>query len=165
MKEFWKDVPGHDDLYEASNTGRIKRKKTGRILSQRLEPMGYLRVKMFNKNNVPSDYRVHRIIALTFITKNQKKNNVNHIDGNKINNNVSNLEWVTRSENTKHAYRTGLANKQGENHHNAILSEKDVLNIRRLYGNGVSQADLHRKYSLNRTTISDIVRHLAWQHI
>lgn len=102
-KEIWKDVVGYEGLYQVSNLGRIKRKD--HILYKTLR--NYYGVKLC-KNNIKCFKYIHRIVAQAFIPNPENKSQVNHIDGNKLNNCVDNLEWVTRSENTKHAYKIGL---------------------------------------------------------
>lgn len=118
--EIWKDIPGYEGLYQASNLGNIRsldhkimqkgvngkliiHKYKGKILKGWVQNTGYLTVSLNNKK-----YSVHRIVAQTFIHKIDGKTFVNHIDGNKLNNKVENLEWCTNAENIQHAYRNGL---------------------------------------------------------
>lgn len=101
--EIWLDVKDHPK-YEVSNYGNIRNKRTGKILKQILNrPGGYLRVGMDGKHQY-----VHRIVADTFFDGNHAGIDVNHIDGNKRNNHISNLEWCTRKENIQHAYNNEL---------------------------------------------------------
>ena len=108
-KEIWKDIPGYEGLYQASNLGRIKKiwKTKETIMKPSLQKEGYLRIGLV-KNSKRKSYQVHRLIALCFIDNIYNKKYVNHIDGNKQNNNADNLEWVTASENLKHAYDNNL---------------------------------------------------------
>lgn len=108
MKEIWKDVPGYENLYRVSNLGKIINSK-GRILKQRIDHDGYLDIKLC-KNGIEKRYKVHRLVAFAFINPNCNKPHINHIDCNKQNNSIDNLEWCTISENMKHAYREGLIN-------------------------------------------------------
>lgn len=108
MKEIWKDIKGYEGRYQVSNLGNVKslnyrRKGQKKILSQWNNGRGYLYVNFSNKN-----YAVHRLVAETFIANIQRKEDVNHIDGNKKNNNVKNLEWCSRKENIQHAWKIGL---------------------------------------------------------
>jgi hypothetical protein len=115
----WRDVVGFESHYEASNTGLIKRKfgqtiyKDGRvayfsetILKFGYNKKGYARVYLSigSKKHTKS---VHRLIAETFIDNPDKKQTVNHIDCNKLNNHVNNLEWMTNKENIRHAFDSG----------------------------------------------------------
>lgn len=122
MKEEWKDIKGFEGLYQVSNKGRIKslehftlqtniydkggktnRKHEEKILKGWIQNTGYLTVALKNKK-----YSIHRLVAETFIKNPEKHKTVNHIDGNKLNNKVENLEWCSLQENIKHAYKAGL---------------------------------------------------------
>lgn len=108
MSEIWKDIPGYEGLYQASNYGNVRSmnyNRTGQVreLKQNFKN-GYCFVLLRRKNCY-----VHRLIAETFLENPENKPQVNHIDGDKHNNHVSNLEWCTVSENEKHKYRIGLA--------------------------------------------------------
>lgn len=105
--EEWKDIEGYEGKYKASIYGRIKNIKTKKILKQYVGNNGYYRIGLYN-NSITKVYEVHRIIAKTFIDNIDRKEEVNHIDGNKLNNNIKNLEWVTHKENIQHAWRTKL---------------------------------------------------------
>nr|WP_312578233.1 NUMOD4 domain-containing protein [Sedimentibacter sp.] len=107
MQEIWKDVKGYEGLYQVSNLGRIKSIRNNIILKQRLDKDGYCIINLSN-NGMQKHYRVHRLVAETFITNDNAKPQVNHLDGNKTNNYTSNLEWVTGKENLHHAIRNGL---------------------------------------------------------
>lgn len=114
-EEIWKDVKGYEGLYQISNFGRVKSLVyKGKIKELQTDKNGYARTSLWKKNN-GSLKQVHRLVAIAFIPNPQNKSQVNHIDGNKKNNNVNNLEWVTPSENSIHAYRMGLrtVNKTG----------------------------------------------------
>jgi hypothetical protein len=109
--EIWKDIQGYEGIYQISNLGRIKslhRDYTnGRILNPAKNNRGYLRLGLSGNGKVRYD-SVHRLVAETFIPNPKNLPEVNHIDGNKLNNRVENLEWVTKGENQAHAYKTGL---------------------------------------------------------
>lgn len=106
-QEIWKSLVGYEANYEVSNTGLIRNKKTDKILKSQIDRCGYERVRL-SVNNKKSSVRLHRAVALTFIPNPHLKEQVNHIDGIKINNYVDNLEWCTNSENQEHANRIGL---------------------------------------------------------
>lgn len=107
MIEIWRDICDYEGLYEISNKGNVKNKKTNRILKPSKKKNGYLYVQL-TKNKVGSFKRINRLVAQEFIKKIEGKEYVNHKDGNKFNNNADNLEWVTASENTKHAFLNNL---------------------------------------------------------
>ena len=104
----WKKIKGYP-MYSVSNLGHIRNDKSKRILKQ--SGARYCQVNLSN-NGI---YRilVHRIVALAFIKRKNKKLEVNHLDGNKRNNRVTNLQWLTKTENQLHAYRTGLKKPSG----------------------------------------------------
>ena len=129
MKEIWTDVEGYEGLYQVSNLGRVKTlskkhwcasrttsKKwyymaKEKVLKGQISNAGY-RLVGLTKDLKCKVYSVHRLVAIAFIPNPNMKEQVNHKDGDKLNNNVDNLEWATRSENTIHALRSGLMKKR-----------------------------------------------------
>lgn len=109
----------------------------------------------------------HRLVAMNFISNPENKPEVNHIDGNKENNHVSNLEWVTTKENIRHAVKNGLiSDRKGEKHNNALLTNGNVLDIMKLIGDGEKTiTDIAKQFNVNRTTVSDIKRGKTWSHL
>lgn len=105
MGEIWKDVKGYEGLYRISNHGRIWTNKYKKYLKQFISQGGYLHVSLSKRGRVRK-YDIHRLVALNFIPLIDGKNVVNHIDENKTNNHVSNLEWCTQKENINHG--TGI---------------------------------------------------------
>lgn len=126
MKEVWKDIKGYEGLYQISNLGNVKsldRKVNAKNNKKRLIKGTFLKLRFNNRNyNIVSLYKnniqevrfIHRLVAETFIPNPENKPEVNHIDGDKQNNKIDNLEWCTRTENNKHAWKTGL-NKVSDN--------------------------------------------------
>ena len=104
--ESWKKIDNYDN-YMISNLGNIKNIKRNKLLSPSKNTWGYLGV-LLHKNGDKKRYQMHRLVANAFIPNLENKKEVNHKDGNKLNNHVDNLEWVTRSENMIHAYQMGL---------------------------------------------------------
>lgn len=116
IEELWKDIEGYKGLYKISNIGRVRSKERynlrGKLIKSKIrKPFinnnGYLRVNL-SKKNLTKNYSLHRLVALHFISNPDNKEQVNHIDGNKQNNCINNLEWVTASENMKHSYDIGI---------------------------------------------------------
>lgn len=112
MQEIWKDIPDYEGLYQVSNFGNVKSMNynhTGKPknLTIKSHHSGY-RMVMLCKNGNHKNKTIHILVATVFIENPLNKPCVNHIDGNKSNNCVSNLEWVSYSENTRHAIKTGL---------------------------------------------------------
>lgn len=104
--EYWRQIPSFP-MYSASNYGRIRNDKTGRILHMYPNPRGYLMLTL-SKCGEQRSISVHRLIAETFLGGPHPDLDVNHIDGDKTNNCIENLEWCTRLENVRHAVSTGL---------------------------------------------------------
>jgi hypothetical protein len=114
MDEIWKPCPMYEDRYEVSNLGRIRAatwariggSKPGRILYEAKDDRGYSQVYLY-RNYRQHTVKVHRLVAVAFLGERLDGMTVNHIDGNKQNNSVSNLEYVSNLENCRHEYRSG----------------------------------------------------------
>ena len=119
MKEVWKPVIGYEDWYSISNKGRVCRDmprrfgRLGGLLKPTKDTSGYYQVK-FYKNGISKTFGVHRLLATAFIGEKPEGMQVNHKDTKKSNNYISNLEYLTQSENAKHAYRNGCYSKKGD---------------------------------------------------
>jgi len=100
--ELWRDIPGYEDLYQASNLGRVRSHK--HILKQNINQHGYLKLALY-KEHIPKTIEVHRLIAKAFAPNPQNKPCVNHLDENKLNNTATNLEWCTVAENNTYGTR------------------------------------------------------------
>ena len=106
--EIWKNIEQADN-YEVSNYGNVRNKTTKKVLKGRITKNGYLQVSLkINDTNKFVNRYIHRLVAQAFIENPENKKEVNHIDGNKQNNDLSNLEWVTNSENQKHRHSIGI---------------------------------------------------------
>jgi len=114
MEETWKDIKDFEGLYKVSNLGRIKN-NSNKFKKLRLFKNGYLYVGLWNKG-ISKTLLVHRLVALHFIHNPESKKQVNHIDGNKENNAICNLEWCTRQENKVHAVKNGLFRTGGKHY-------------------------------------------------
>ena len=137
MEEIWKDIKGYEGYYQVSNLGRVKslsRKQRNwrcefvtkeKILNPYYDTHGY-RVVSLRKNNTNKKISVHRLVGKAFIPNTENKPEINHIDGNKENNVVTNLEWVTYSENLIHAWRTGLT-KNTEKRKQRALKNLEII--------------------------------------
>ena len=109
IKEEWRDIKATDGIHQISNMGTIRNKKTKNKLNPYVNESGYLIVGLYNKTKKRTvHYRVHRLVAEAFLDNPNKKRTVNHIDGNKQNNCLTNLECETHSENIRHAFDMGL---------------------------------------------------------
>lgn len=122
MKEVWKDIEEYEGLYQVSNFGRIKSlnyRRTGKakILKIAKITKGYYGIILHKKGKY-KNFKTHRLVAMAFIPNPDDKPQINHIDGDKSNNCISNLEWATNSENQKHAHVNGLIkSSKGSEHY------------------------------------------------
>ncbi len=130
--------------------------------------VGYLRVGIYVGNNKTKPIYIHRLIAQSFIPNPENKLEVNHIDGNTKNNHISNLEWVTKSENQLHAYKIGLNRPTpslGEKNGNALLTDEMVKQIRIMFKNGIRQCEIKKHFDINKCLVSNVVLNKTWKHI
>lgn len=163
-KEVWKNIDGFGGYYQISNLGRVKTSK-GNLRALSLTHDGYVKVRLLSGGKDVTA-RVHRLVAAAFVPNENNLETVNHKDGNKQNNSASNLEWINRKEQMKHAYKMGLKKPVGGVlNGNAKLTNQQVQEIRRMYvryskTNGT--VALAKKYGVTNAVISRIVRGVAY---
>lgn len=113
MKELWRSLPNYENFYEISNFGKIRSKggRAGNYIARELKQKknrdGYLYFRLNNEISKQRLFSAHRAVAITFIPNLENKSQVNHIDFDRHNNHVSNLEWVTPKENAAHKFASG----------------------------------------------------------
>ena len=148
--EEWRDIDGYEGKYQVSNLGRVRSKY--KILKPN-NVKGYLYVYL-RKNNKSKALKVHRLVAEAFLVNEKNKPQVNHIDGNKENNNVNNLEWCTNKENMNHAVRNGLITqyKTGEG---PLAKKVMCINTGEIYN---STRDAYKKTGVDYSGISKCCR-------
>ena len=105
--EIWRDIHGYEGKYQVSNYGRIKSLYTNKLKKATIKNTGYKCVDLY-LNGKRENKTIHRLVAMAFIPNPNSYKVINHIDGNKLNNNVNNLEWCTQSYNIKHSYDNNL---------------------------------------------------------
>jgi len=126
---------------------------------------GYKRVVLHNKER-KKRFFVHRLVAETFIDNLRNKPLVNHIDSDRLNNKVENLEWCTAQENVSHCVRCGRFNPpSGEKHYLSKVTEEQVKEIRRDRATGMTYTELEEKYPLTRASIFDIIHRITWKRL
>lgn len=170
IREIWKDI-GKFEPYQASNLGRIRNKKTGRIRKQH-----NLKIKLkygdaiyrgisIQVNKKPVHKSSHTLIALAFFGKRPKGKEVNHKDSDGTNNKITNLEYVTHSENMLHGYRYGRKIKcKGELHPLSKFKENQIKKIRKL-AQTKTQKEIAFLYKVDPSTVSYIISKKTWSHI
>lgn len=170
MKESWKIIENTDGKYSVSDTGRIKcngfyanvanggqRFVKPRVRKLQNHSQGY---KSIGLSRGGKTELVHRVVAKAFIPNPLDLEFVNHIDGDKTNNKVSNLEWATRQQNEDHAYSTGLKKKVPA----SKINEDDVLFILNNYDE-MGSIKLAGKFAIHRATVERIVNRVIWTHV
>lgn len=184
----WKDIPGYEGKYQVNFFSVVK--SVGRVYyvgnrkcikkEKLLKPThssGYLRVKLYSPTHPKGrEHGVHRLSALVRLPKFDFKSGkdlsyktlINHIDGVKHHNFIGNLEWCTNSENVQHAYDIGLVDlskRQGENNRTSVLTNIQVLELRKLSSEGFSIAKLSNKFNISKANVSMIKSRKTWKHI
>lgn len=164
MSEQWRDVVGWEGFYQVSSEGsvrslpRIVRCSNGTVRTclgrqmQGIAERGYVAIRLCDgESKTPKAMRVHRLVAMAFIPNPDSKPQVNHIDSNRVNNRVSNLEWVTSRENILHAERVGRRK------HLTKLSADNVMEVRRRWQEGATVRGLAREFGVHLRTMRKIV--------
>jgi len=163
MKQI--NIQGYED-YLVSEEGKVFSTKRSEIkeIAQSVQRK-YYAVKLRVDGKVVHTF-THRLVAATFIGNPENKEFVNHKDGNKLNNHVSNLEWVTRQENVDHTMLNGLVPAMvGVKNGRAILEEYQVVEIYSRLLQGEKSADLAKEFGFEKTTIGNIKRRKEWKHV
>ena len=163
-----KDVVGYEELFAITEDGQIWSKRSNKFFKLRLSN-GYLTTctKIGGRSGKSVALTAHRLVAKAYIPNPDNKPQVNHKDGNKQNNHVSNLEWCTAKENVQHAYDTGLAKVvSGTGSPRSKLSEEDVRYIRanyKPYDSEFGTTGLGRKFNVYPSTIYDVINNKTYK--
>ena len=180
VRELWRDVVGYKGSYQVSNLGRVRSVnkivnkgkefgdghrtalRRGRVLKTHVSSSGYLTVCLSDKD-VPRTAMVHRLVATCFIKQKRKdQTDVNHKNGKKTDNRAVNLEWMSRSENCRHAIFTGLASpRKGENHPSSKINFAIAAKIRSLRKE-MSGAAIGRLLHVSTGTVTSVLRGERW---
>ena len=158
---LWKPVIGYEGLYEVSNSGEIKSifyGKNPKILKKSKTTTGYYKIEL-SKNKKRKSFKVHRLVAIAFIPNIENKPNINHIDGNPLNNNIDNLEWCTQKENVIHAVEIGLKSKtyisKNELRRLYLVEKKPVRKLEEIYSvSNTVICDRLKEYGIETRSIS-----------
>ena len=170
--EIWKEVKDYEGIYQVSNLGRIKSlsrlnlrgfKIKEKIIKGGIDTHGYQMINL-TKDGIRKTILVHRLVSKHYICNAFDKPDVNHKNGIKTDNRVSNLEWSTTQENVTHAYENGLcSSKTGAENGRALLNESQVLEIRQIKNKKISKIAI--EYNVSWSCISSIINRKTWTHI
>ena len=169
--EIWKPVKGYELLYSVSNLGKVKslhynHGNKEKILVGRINRGGY-RTFLFNNNYKRKYITEHRLVAQAFLPNPNNYPQINHKDGNKLNNNVCNLEWCSAKQNSIHAYKNGLSKgNPGEGNSQSKLTEQDIRKIRQLgESKEMSFVKIGKLFKIGGPTAFKIIKRKSWRHI
>lgn len=171
MTEIWKDVVGYEEYFQVSNTGKIFSKRSNKELKLHTNKKGYkvFATKFGGREGGNKAFRVHILVAQSFIDNPENKPTVNHIDGNKSNNHVDNLEWATNKEQMEHAVENGLNNfNEGVDCYNSRFTEDDIKYIRNIHIPRhplYSARALARQFDVHHSVIGEIVRNVTYKNV
>ncbi len=151
--------------YTIFKDGRIYSKNANRWIGTKSPDKGYKKVTLWINKKHTTRY-IHRLVALAFISNPHRRLEINHKDGNKLNNQVGNLEWCTRSENQQHAHDTGLINvAKGEKSGMSKITDDQVREMRKRFKTKESNVSIAKRYGLDNSTVGYIRRGETWKHI
>lgn len=149
--------------YKITTTGIVYTEK-GICKKPSLDKKGYAHI-ILSQNGIKTTYLVHRLVAEQYIPNPDNLPQVNHIDGNKSNNCVTNLEWVTASTNINHSFSNNLSNYKGERNGRAKLTKLQVIEIKQLLKQGFKNKEIADIFNISKSVISDIKCGRKWTHI
>ena len=161
MSEEWRDVVGHEGLYEVSDRGRVIRTDTRRAVTRR-GARGYVKANL-RKEGIVKDRVVHRLVLAAFVGPCPDGMECRHLNGIRDDNQLANLAWGTRKENMADKVGHGTSNR-GSLNGNALLTEDDVRQVLQLRGTGTARA-IGERYGVAPETVFAIWHRRAWRHV
>lgn len=173
MSEIWKSVEGHERLLEVSSFGNVRtldrlvpingghKLEKGKILTLRLKKNGYLQVAVRFGNGNRKWFLVHRLVAIAFLPNPDKLSQVDHVNNDKADNKVVNLQWMTSKANCNKAYKDGMCSNE-EKHYKAKLTKEQVIEIRNI--TGMLHREIASLYGVSRSTITVIRASKTWKY-
>lgn len=180
IKEIWKNIPGYEEIYQASDQGRVKSLKriAKRIYTKTnkfdnypvkgkiLKPINHCNYNMVNLsiNGNMFSLNISYLVLLTFVGKRPKNYDTSHLNGNSLDDRLINLAWETRKENQKRKVAHGT-DARGEKHVNSKLKNKDIFKIRKMLKDDYTQTFIANKFNVRQCLISAIKSKKTWFHI
>lgn len=167
----WRDIPGYEGVYQVSDTGLVRRMKTGgntyigKILVSPVGSSGYPFLLLF-VNASRKHWKVHQLVMLAFVGQRPAGKEINHKNGIKTDNRLENLEYITHQENITHTIQLKGCAVQGIKNHRAKLNDEKVREIRRLYSSGVMRIPkLSALYGVSTNVMWRVVNRVSWKHV
>ena len=159
-------IEGFESFYFITPCGKVWSVRANRYLIPHADGCGYPFVALCDASrSLRVQPKVHVLVARAFIPNPNGLPQVNHIDGDKTNNAVSNLEWISRAANIRHAFDIGLASQVGSRNAYAKLTEADVMTIRKMSNQGIIQKTIAAKFGVTRSTVCRIAQGKSWHHV
>ena len=163
MSECWKPLKYNDrifDDYEICASGAVRNVNTGLVLSSRIASNGYWMIGVYSRDERKMKcITAHRALMSTFRDTGKNTEHINHKDGDKLNNSFENLEWVSQTENNRHAFKTGLMTTRK-------YDDSVVKMIRSVFdAGGIGINELARMFEANKHTIRNVVRRRSYKYV
>jgi hypothetical protein len=160
----WKEIPGYEGLYEVSNTGFVRRADTKRMMSRwTCTTRGYWKTRLSN-NGTAKGWDIHTLVLLAFVGPRPEGHECRHLDGDRTNANLNNLQWGTAKENQNDRHRHGTHNL-GENSARVKYTEERIRSAIEYYNTGVSALAVDRKFNFPKCFFSAVVTGSRWPHL
>lgn len=167
-EEQWKKLP--DWPYEVSSKGRVRRCEPGagtyegRIRQPTPARKGYQKIEL-SRDGEQKHFLVHHLVLRLFDRSRKPGEQTNHLNGDKTDNRIENLEWVTASENVRHGHRTGLYDFRGENHPRSKLTGNEVVEIRERHRDeDITRRELADDYGISKKHVTALATGRVWKH-
>lgn len=156
-----------EGLYAIEENGQVYSYTKKDYMKTSIDKDGYITISLRNNTGGYSHFGIHRLLMIVFNPIDDMENmTVNHIDGNKYNNNLTNLEWVTANENTRLAHKTGLNKSIGETHGRAKLKEEEVIEIIDMFKNNYTYKQIQSKFpQATKNILNGIKNNRTWKHV
>lgn len=171
MKELWKNINSHQGIYQVSNLGHVKRiingwgTKAGKMLKSRIYNHGYCNVALWS-NGQRIDRPVHRLVLEAFVGHRPPGMECRHLDGNKQNNRLDNLQWGTRSENQRDSIRHNTKYQpRGEQHGMTKTTAIQIKHVKQLLAKGHMAKEIAAVTGVGIYVIYDVKRNKTWKHL
>ncbi len=168
VNEIWKAVVGYEGIYSISSHGRLRREisntntKAGRITTG-CKDAHYMKISL-SKNGIKKHKAIHQVMAEAFIGKLPKGYHTNHKDSNKLNNNISNLEYITAGDNIRHSAMAGT-HPHGARVGGSKLTDRKVLRIKDMLKKGTPSVFIAKLYGVSKSNICQIKKGEIWKHL